>query len=75
MTGEERELCTNCDDTGWVCESHHDRPWGGVSNAANACECGPGDPCPVCNPCSGRDDPPRMPPGSRTIIDKDGWRH
>lgn len=41
--------CPNCDNTGWVCEAHRDRPWGGISRAANACECGPGEPCPVCN--------------------------
>lgn len=41
--------CKNCDDTGWVCEAHEDRPWGGVSSRADACDCGAGSPCDVCN--------------------------
>jgi hypothetical protein len=37
--------CTNCDDTGWVCEGHLDRPWKGASDRADACDCGAGTPC------------------------------
>lgn len=42
-------LCQRCDSTGWVCEAHPDRPWGGLSKRADACDCHPGDECPVCN--------------------------
>jgi hypothetical protein len=41
--------CDNCDSTGWVCEHHADKPWGGVSNRSDACECGPGMPCNHCD--------------------------
>ncbi len=40
--------CTICDDKGWVCEIHPDRPWNAFSSRADACGCGPGVPC-VCN--------------------------
>jgi hypothetical protein len=63
------ERCAVCNDEGWVCENHADKPWN-----ASGCECGAGMPCRECNP-SDRDTPPRMPPGSKTIFDKDGWRH
>ena len=46
--------CNNCDDTGWVCEGHPDRPWDGGSSRADACGCGAGAPCDVCNE-SGQD--------------------
>jgi hypothetical protein len=46
--------CSNCDDTGWVCEAHADQPWAGVSARADACDCGaPGMPCDVCNDSGG----------------------
>jgi hypothetical protein len=38
--------CQRCDETGWLCEKHPDRPWGGVSQRADACACGAGIPCP-----------------------------
>lgn len=41
-------ICKTCDDTGWVCEAHPDRPWAGVSNRKDACAHGPGVPCPDC---------------------------
>ncbi len=41
--------CRNCEDAGWVCENHQDRPWGGHSASSLACDCGAGAPCPVCN--------------------------
>lgn len=41
--------CKVCDDTGWVCENHKDLPWKGVSDRKDACECGAGAPCDVCN--------------------------
>jgi hypothetical protein len=62
--------CTNCADEGWVCENHPDKTWN-----KEGCECGAGAPCPVCNPSEGEHDPPRMQPGFKTDLDKDGWRH
>ena len=46
--------CERCDDTGWTCEAHDDRPWdSGLSE--HACRCGaPAIPCPSCN----QSDPP-----------------
>ena len=41
--------CNNCDDGGWVCEGHPDKPWDGTSKRSDACGCGPGRPCDVCN--------------------------
>lgn len=56
--------CMNCDDTGWVCENHADRPWDGVSSRTDACHCGgAGEPCQKCNYSPSKDCPPRMPPG------------
>jgi len=38
--------CTHCEDVGWVCEDHPEKPWEGP----HACNCGAaGMPCPVCN--------------------------
>ena len=38
--------CSLCEDCGWVCETHPDRPWEGE----HACTCGAaGAPCPRCN--------------------------
>jgi hypothetical protein len=38
--------CSNCKDTAWVCEEHHDKPWDldGVT-----CCAGAGMPCSACN--------------------------
>lgn len=41
-------ICINCDDTGWVCENHGDKPWGGESGRTDNCDCGAGAPCEVC---------------------------
>jgi hypothetical protein len=63
--------CKHCDDTGWVCEDHGDRPVKGDSARADACDCAAAI-CPVCN----AGDPPRPPPGMRVAIDaKHGPRH
>jgi len=43
--------CVICDQTGWVCENHADKPWDGVSARSDACGCGAGMPC-TCNPLS-----------------------
>lgn len=44
--------CKYCDDTGWVCEDHTDKPWDGVSNHKDACHCGgAGSPCEEYNTC------------------------
>jgi hypothetical protein len=52
--------CLNCEDEGWVCETHPDQPFSGP----HACRCGgAGMPCPKCNPSSGEDEPPRLPRG------------
>lgn len=56
--------CHTCQDAAWVCECHGDRPWSGVSDHPTACGSDAGDPCPDCNFSVGRDDPPRMPPGT-----------
>jgi hypothetical protein len=45
--------CTICDDTGWVCEFHQDRPSGEYSTHESACDCGGAASC-ICN-----DDPVR----------------
>lgn len=38
--------CTSCDDTGWICETHPNKPW----NGPKACGCGAaGMPCIICN--------------------------
>jgi hypothetical protein len=58
--------CFPCEDTRWVCEAH-DEPWLGE----RACSCGgAGAPCPDCN----KADLPRMPPGFKVEVDKEGWR-
>ena len=50
-------MCQNCNDTGWVCENHPDRPW--ETDSENDCQCGgAGSPC-ECNPRAA------LPPGSR----------
>jgi len=69
-------ICMNCDSLGWVCENHTDRPWGdGGSTRSDACACGAGAPCPVCNPCD-RDHSPRDVAGSTLIWDLEhGYRH
>ena len=41
--------CRQCGDTGWVCENHPNRPWGGASDQRDACACGAGAPCALCN--------------------------
>jgi hypothetical protein len=39
--------CVLCEDSGWVCEGHPERPWGG----AHGCQCGgAGMPCPISLP-------------------------
>lgn len=42
-------LCRTCAGTEWVCENHRDRPWKGLTDHADACECGAGAPCGSCN--------------------------
>jgi len=49
--------CTRCDDIGWVCENHTDKPW---HMGAGGCMCGAGAPCPACN-VANADNPPRDP--------------
>lgn len=63
--------CPECQDCGWVCEVHPEKPWDGPQ----ACDCGAaGAPCPRCNvPEPGAT--PRPPSDFRIQFDKDGWRH
>ena len=59
-------VCWQCDGSGWVCESHPERPREG----GRACGCGAaGMPCAICNPSNGQT-PPRMPAGF--VDDKNG---
>jgi hypothetical protein len=52
--------CAVCDDTGWVCEAHPDRPSDIFSKRFDACQCGgAGMPCETCNP-SDKDHRPDM---------------
>ena len=37
--------CDVCDHTGWVCENHPSKPWGGISVREDACACGAGMLC------------------------------
>jgi hypothetical protein len=62
--------CARCHDCGSVCENHP-RPWDGP----HGCDCGgAGMPCPACDmPEEGS--APRMPDGSKTDVDNEGWRH
>jgi hypothetical protein len=44
-----KNQCIACDNTGWVCEDHPDRP-ADCGNSPRACACGAaGGPCLVCN--------------------------
>jgi hypothetical protein len=49
--------CARCEDIGWVCENHNDKPW---RDGPGGCTCGAGAPCPSCN-VSNADNPPRDP--------------
>jgi hypothetical protein len=40
--------CKICNDTGWVCDRHPDRPYAIFSERWDACDCAPGRAC-VCN--------------------------
>ena len=35
-------MCNKCNNTGWVCEDHTDKPWG---EEEGECECGAGKNC------------------------------
>lgn len=64
------QICPTCLGERWVCENHPNKPWN-----ENGCECGAGAPCLDCNPTTGRDDPPRMPPGTTIICGDDVKEH
>ena len=57
--GEVAEVsdCARCQDVGWVCEKHPDRPWSMKVDCG--CQCGAGMPCPDCNPAADAEHPPR----------------
>jgi hypothetical protein len=59
--------CARCDNCGWVCENHPDKPWLGD----RACDCGgAGAPCPICN-ATDELTAPEMPEGFQpTIVNK-----
>jgi hypothetical protein len=59
--------CTRCEDLGWVCENHLDKPW---REGEGGCTCGAGAPCPACN-VANADNPPRDPSGFERV-DLDG---
>jgi hypothetical protein len=60
-----------CEDCGWVCEKHPDRPFEGE----HACACGgAGALCSNCNPAD-EGNAPRPPDRFKTDADKKGWRH
>ena len=65
--------CEICGDARWVCEDHVDKPWvAPVSVKMPATAAVPGCRA-ACNQTQGIE-PPEMPPGYRSIIDKeDGW--
>jgi len=42
--------CGRCQDVGWVCEEHPDRPWS--TKVDGGCQCAAGGPCPDCNPAA-----------------------
>lgn len=64
--------CLVCDNTGWVCEDHPDRPWRGNSERTEACDCDPpGTPC-ECNTCGGIDEPAKLSPIAGVTLDKNG---
>jgi hypothetical protein len=67
--------CLICDDTGWVCEVHPDRPSGCTPSALRACKCRePGMPC-ECNPAGGIDEPPKIPPMVRVSVNAHDPQH
>lgn len=41
------EPCRTCKGSGWVCESHRDKPWGGMCCGRPSPEWRPGEPCTV----------------------------
>lgn len=62
-------VCPNCSDTGFVCEDHPDRPWGGIATGDHVCTChAAGMPCPTCCDLIPTD-------GSRHITDAFQPRH
>jgi hypothetical protein len=61
-------LCKVCDNSGWVCENHPDRPWAGFSEREDACDCGAGAPCPICNQTEDGDLPDMSRTGLKTTL-------
>jgi hypothetical protein len=49
--------CARCQDVGWVCEEHSDRPWS--EKTEGGCQCGARLPCPDCNPAADAAHPPQ----------------
>jgi hypothetical protein len=49
--------CARCQDVGWVCEEHPERPWS--NKTEGGCQCGARMPCPDCNPAADAAHPPQ----------------
>ncbi len=49
--------CARCQDVGWVCEEHPDRPWS--EKIEGGCQCGTRMPCADCNPAADAAHPPQ----------------
>jgi hypothetical protein len=62
-------VCPNCLNTGFACETHPGHPWEGATGPhPDACDHGPGIPCPTC--CD-----PIPQDGTRSIADAFTPRH
>ena len=64
-------LCNVCDNSGWVCENHPDKPWAGFSERSDACDCGAGMACRVCNAASSDERPDMSHTGMKIDVDID----
>jgi hypothetical protein len=68
--------CEACDDTGWVCENHPNRPASCAgSKRWDVCECGPGAPCLCCNTDGKIDERPDMSRMRLTVTADRSGRH
>jgi hypothetical protein len=63
--------CGNCYSSGWVCESHPDKPWLVGKEEKQHCG-GAGMPCAICNSCD-ENTPPRELTGSTPVFGRLGY--
>jgi len=61
-------ICNNCNNSGWVCEEHPNKPW---EQGKVTCCSGAGMPCEWCN----NEEEPRDLAGMKIKLNKDGWRN